>query len=239
MDYSKTITNYYELMVKQFQYSLRIIFANKFVYFLSAAVIFFLIVVVINLFSTGNMDSKDVYYVLLFPGILLVFYPTTFGIQNDEDARMLENIFAIPNYRYKVWLPRIVMIYILEFLLLLVLAAFSSVALVVVPVFDLTYQIMFPVFFIGSLAFALSTIVKNGNGTAVIMIIIGLIFWISAGILEESAWNIFLNPYDLPREMSETIWDTVVTNNRLYLVSGIAVSILLGLFNLQKREKFV
>jgi hypothetical protein len=60
MDYKKTITNYSELIIKQFRYSLRIIFANKFIYFLSAAVIFFLIVVVINLFSTGNTDARNV-----------------------------------------------------------------------------------------------------------------------------------------------------------------------------------
>lgn len=239
MDFNKTISNYYDLVSKQFRYSLRIIFANKFVYFLSAAFIFFLIVVVINLFSSDNFDVVNVYYILLFPGLLLVFYPTAFGIQNDEDFRMLENIFAIPNYRYKVWLPRLAMIYILVFLLLIVLALLSSITLVMVPVFDLVFQLMFPIFFLGSLAFALSTIIRNGNGTAVIMIIIGLIFWVSAGILEESEWNIFLNPFHLPDDMSEVIWETVTYNNRLYLFAGIILSLLTGLFNLQKREKFI
>ncbi len=239
MKYRKFYSNLLEIIIKQFNYSLRIIFANKFIYFLTAAVIFFLIVTTINLFSPGSTESGDVYYILLFPGILLIFYPTAFGIQNDDDSGMLENIFAIPNYRYKVWLPRLVMIYILVFFLLIILSLISSFALTVVPVLNMVFQLMFPIFFLGSLAFAISTMVKNGNGTAVIMVIIGIIFWISSGILEESEWNIFLNPFFLPGEMNEAIWNTVITNNRLYLLAGTILSILYGLMNLQNREKFV
>jgi hypothetical protein len=238
-NYFDTVKNVSLVMVRMFRYSLRIIFANKFIYFLSAAVIFFLLVSIVHLFNNANSEIEDVYYLLIFPGLLLIFYPASFGIQNDEDSGMLENIFAIPNYRYKVWLPRLAMMYVLEFLLLLVLAALSSITFVFVPVFEIVYQLMFPIFFLGSLAFAVSTIIRNGNGTAVVMVIIGLIFWISAGILEDSAWNIFLNPYDVPSEISETIWETVTTNNRLYLFAGTLLSILWGLFNLQKREKFI
>lgn len=239
MRIKNNILNLIEIITKQFSYSLKIIFANKFIYFLLAAIAFFIFVVVLHLFSDGNVEIADVYFTLLFPGILLIFYPTTFGIQNDEDSRMLENIFAIPNYRYKVWLPRLIMIYILVFLLLIFLTMLSSISLTPVPIFEMVYELMYPIFFLGSLAFALSTIVKNGNGTAVVMVIIGLLFWISVGILYESAWNIFLNPYDIPNNMSETIWENVSMNNRLYLMAGTLMSLLLGLFNLQNREKFI
>lgn len=239
MTIKNKILNLFEITVKQFIYSLKIIFANKFIYFLLAAVGFFILVVVIFLFSNDVPDKASVYYTLLFPGILLIFYPTTFGIQNDDDSKMLENIFAIPNYRYKVWLPRLVMIYILVFFLLVFLTLLSAISIVNVSIFDMVYQLMYPIFFLGSLAFAFSTIIKNGNGTAVVMVIIGLIFWISSGILEESAWNIFLNPFNVPSEMSESIWSTVITNNRLYLLAGTILSILYGLFSLQNREKFI
>jgi len=239
MRIKNNILNLIEIITKQFSYSLKIIFANKFIYFLFAAIAFFIFVVIIHLFSDGNVEIADVYLTLLFPGILLIFYPTTFGIQNDEDSRMLENIFAIPNYRYKVWLPRLIMIYVLVFLLLIFLTMLSSISLTPVPIFEMVYELMYPIFFLGSLAFALSTVIKNGNGTAVVMVIVGLIFWISAGILDESAWNIFLNPFDVPRNMSETIWENVSTNNRLYLMAGTIISMLLGLSNLQKREKFI
>ena len=239
MTYTNIIKNSVDIIIKQFNYSLRIIFANKFVYFFLAAVIFFLLVSVIHLFSDSNAEVSDVYYLLLFPGLLLIFYPAAFGIQNDDDSRMLENIFAIPNYRYKVWLPRLAMIYLLVFLLLVFLTVLSSFIFIIVPVIVMVYQLMFPIFFLGSLAFALSTVIRNGTGTAIVMIVIGMLFWISSGILENSEWNIFLNPFDLPDEISEAIWETVISNNRIYLLTGTILSILLGLFKLQKRERFI
>ncbi len=239
MNWNKKLMNGIILLVKMIRYNLKIVFANKFLYFLLAAFAFFILVTVIDLFSGSGTTIEDVYYLLLFPGILLIFYPTAFGIQNDEDARMLEIIFGIPNYRYKVWLVRLLMIYIIVFLLLIALGFLSSFALARIPVLDMSFQLMFPIFFVGSLAFMLSTLIKNGNGTAVVMVVIGVGFLIAAEPLEDSAWNIFLNPFDLPGDMNQVIWAEVSMKNRLYLLTGIILANLYGLFNLQAREKFV
>jgi len=239
MNWSKKLANGVILLVKMIRYNLKIVFANKFLYFLLAAFAFFVLVTVIDLFSGTGATIEGVYYLLLFPGILLIFYPTAFGIQNDEDSRMLEIIFGIPNYRYKVWLVRLALIYLIVFLLLLALGLLSSFALVRIPVFEMSFQLMFPIFFTGSLAFMLSTLIKNGNGTAVVMVVIGVGFLIAAEPLEDSAWNIFLNPFDLPRDMNQIIWAEVSMKNRLYLLTGIILANLYGLYNLQAREKFV
>lgn len=239
MNWSKKLANGVILLVKMIRYNLKIVFANKFLYFLLAAFAFFVLVTVIDLFSGTGATIEGVYYLLLFPGILLIFYPTAFGIQNDEDSRMLEIIFGIPNYRYKVWLVRLALIYLIVFLLLLALGLLSSFALVRIPVFEMSFQLMFPIFFIGSLAFMLSTLIKNGNGTAVVMVVIGVGFLIAAEPLEDSAWNIFLNPFDLPRDMNQVIWAEVSMKNRLYLLTGMILANLYGLYNLQAREKFI
>ncbi len=239
MNWSKKVANGVILLVKMIRYNLKIVFANKFLYFLLAAFAFFVLVTVIDLFSGTGATIEGVYYLLLFPGILLIFYPTAFGIQNDEDSRMLEIIFGIPNYRYKVWLVRLALIYLIVFLLLLALGLLSSFALVRIPVFEMSFQLMFPIFFIGSLAFMLSTLIKNGNGTAVVMVVIGVGFLIAAEPLADSAWNIFLNPFDLPGDMNQVIWAEVSMKNRLYLLTGMILANLYGLYNLQAREKFV
>ena len=222
------------------RYNFKIIFANKFIYFLLSAIAVFMLVTSINLFSTDAMPTEaTVYYLLLVPGILLVFYPVTFGIQNDLDAGMLEILFGIPNYRYKVWLLRLVIIYFAEFLFLLALALISALAVTEVPLLAMVFQLMFPLLFLGSLAFVFSTWVRNGYGTAIVMIIIGLAFWIASGFLMESKWNLFLNPFHVPSQVNEAIWADITFKNRVYLVAGTVVAILLGLLNLQKREKFV
>ena len=176
---------------------------------------------------------------MLFPGLLIIFYPSAFGIQNDVDTRMIEVLFGIPDYRYKVWLVRLADIFVLVYLILLSLTFLSSLALVPVPVFSFTLQLMFPVFFMGSLGFMLSTVIRNGSGTAAVMVIIGLAFWISTGFLEQSEWNIFLNPYDFPDSMTQAMWQETLFYNRLYLIIGTVLAVLAGLFRLQQREKYI
>ncbi|MFA6128017.1 MAG: hypothetical protein WC699_11980 [Bacteroidales bacterium] len=221
------------------RYNLKIIFANKFIWFMLASLAFFVGILLITLFSRGKVDTGTIYNLLLFPGLLLVFYPTVFGIQNDEDTRVLEILFGIPDYRYKVWLVRLILIYFVVYLILVLLGIFCSWALLPFPVFNMVWHLMFPIFFMGTLAFLLSTFIKNGIGTGVVMIIIGVFFLALIDLLEKSKWNIFLNPFSIPDGMSENAWKSIVQDNRIILFVGIVLALLGGLTSLQKRERFI
>ena len=164
---ANNLYNFFNLVQKMIVYNLRIIFANRFIWFLAGSVIFYLGLSVIYVFDQDVSNMRDLYGVFLFSGVLLVFYPTVFGIQNDQDARTIEILFGIPNYRYKVWLVRIVLIFVIAFLIMLVFTFLSSVLIVKFRIVNVTAQVMFPVIFLGIMAFMLSTIVRNGNGTAV------------------------------------------------------------------------
>ena len=64
------------LVKRLINYNLKIIFANKFLYFLLASLAIFILVTVINLFDTEwYPDQAAVYYLLLIPGLLLIFFP--------------------------------------------------------------------------------------------------------------------------------------------------------------------
>jgi hypothetical protein len=232
-------TNKIKLGIDIIRYNLRIVFANKFIYFLIAAMAFFLMIIGILLFSNNTAATKDIFATLIFPGILIVFYPVIFNIQNDKDARMLEIIFGVPNYRYKVYLVRFAISMVLLFVILLLMSWFTVFAVLRIPVFEMVYQLMYPLLFLSCLSFLFSTLVKNASGAAVFVIIIGLVFWILSEPLQYSKWNIFLNPFDVPSEMSLTIWKNVLNQNRLMLIIGSVISLLWSLINLQKREKFV
>jgi hypothetical protein len=221
------------------RYNMRIIFGGRFVYFILAALIFFLLFGTIMALDANEMDLADIYGILLFPAILLVFYPSAFGIQNDADQRTMEIIFGIPDYRYKVWLVRLVMILVLVFILLIPFAAIAYYALISFPFFKMIVQLMVLVIFTSSFGFMVSTLVKNGNATAVILVITGLAFLILAEPLGESRWNIFLNPFKIPRELNDIVWQETIRQNRLFLGISAVVFLLIGLLNLQQREKFL
>ncbi len=201
--------------------------------------LFFLVFGIILALESGDIEMEDVYSLLAFPAILLVFFPSVFGIQNDADQRTLEIIFGIPDYRYKVWLVRYLMILLLVFLLLFPFAGLAYYALISFPILRLILHLMVLVVFVSSLGFSLSTMVRNGNATAVIMVLIGLALLILADALEGSKWNIFLNPFDIPRNINEIVWQETIRQNRIIMGIGSLVLILLGLLNLQRREKFL
>jgi hypothetical protein len=152
---------------------------------------------------------------------------------------MLEILFGIPNYRYKVWLVRLLMIYILIFVIILVFTWSASLLLYPVKIMEMAYQLMYPIVFLGSMAFMFSTVIKNGNGTAVVMVLIGVALIILQDVVERTQWNVFLNPFRIPDNLNEVIWQGLISKNRIFLGVGIVVFILYGLFNLQKREKFI
>jgi hypothetical protein len=235
----KTIYNCFTLVRKMIVYNLRIIFANKFIWFLAGSVAFYLGLSVIYVLSNEISRMHDLYGVFLFSGILLIFYPSVFGIQNDQDARTIEILFGIPNYRYKVWLVRIMLILVIAFLIMLVFTWLSNVLIIKFNFINVTIQVMIPVFFLGMMAFMLSTLIRNGNGTAVVMIIFGIFFLILQDPLRKSQWNVFLNPFDPAYDISETTWALITLKNRIILITGTIISLLAALLNLQKREKFM
>ena len=221
------------------RYNMRIVFGGKFIYFIFAALGFFLLIGTIMAFDESYMGIDDVYGLLIFPTILLVFYPSAFGIQNDADQRTLEIIFGIPDYRYKVWLVRLLMVLLIVFVVLFPFAYIAHYALVSIPIFEMVLQLMVIAIFSSTLGFCVSTLVKNGNATAVIMVVFGLVFLILSDELDESKWNVFLNPFDMPGDINEIVWIEILRQNRIILGIASVVFLLLGLLNLQNREKFL
>jgi hypothetical protein len=220
-------------------YNVKVIFGSKFVYFVLAAFLFFFFIIFLSIVDNPEFDEALVYGFLVFPGLLLIFYPMAYGIQNDDDAKMLETIFGIPNYRYKIWLVRFLLTIGIASVLLTVLANIANLTLYRFSVLPMVGQVLFPITFLSSLAFMLSTLIKNGNGTAIVLVIVSFIFFVFAEPLEDSAYNIFLNPFSEPHDMSEYIWLTIIYKNRMYLMILSVLCLLYGMFNLQFREKFV
>ncbi len=239
MESSISIANIWILFRKMVKYNMKVIFGNRFIWFVLAALAFYFFIAITSIYENNAMDDGFIYGLQIMPGILLIFYPMTFGIQNDLDAGILEILFGIPDYRYKVWLVRLVLIFVLVFLMMIGLTVMSYFLLAPVNIFELSFHVMFPIYFLGSMAFLFSTVIKNGNGTAVVMVIIGVLLLIISGALERTMWNIFLNPFNIPNRLNEMVWQEITMKNRIFLSVGSLLFVLYGLFNLQKREKFI
>ena len=208
-----TLKQFIYLLPRLVKYNLKIIFAGRFIWFLLAAFLFFAYFMFQIAWSRSEVNEGVVYNLLMFPCVLLVFYPAVFGIQNDEDSRILEILFGIPDYKYKVWGVRLLMIYVAIFVILIVFSWLATL-------------LLYPV---------------SGNGTAVLMIIIGiaLLIFSNTPLIERSFWNILLNPFSIPRNSLPVIWESIIIKSRIFLLVASTIWMLIGLLNLQKREKFV
>lgn len=216
------------------------VFAGKFIYFMLLGLALFLMTVVIYVLNEEAPPSAEaVYYFLLVPGVLLVFYPSVYSIQTDVDSRMIETLFGIPDYRYKVWLVRNLTQYLVIAGLLTALGLLSQLALADFNIVPMIFHLMFPIVFLSCTAFMTATLTRNGNGTAVVMVLVILFFWIAAEPLDGSRWNLFHNPFELADQLDTFLIEETTLYNRIYLLVGSALAMLFGLLRLQKREKFV
>jgi hypothetical protein len=134
---------------------------------------------------------------------------------------------------------RLLIAFFLTGCFMLALSGLVAVALAPVAVLSLTVQLLFPILFLGSLGFLLSTAVRNAYGAAVLVVLAGLAFWIFREPLTTSQWNLFLNPFFIPEDLNETVWENVIFTNRMMLACGAVGSVFWGLLNLQNREAYL
>ena len=234
-----TIKQFISITPRIVNYNMKIIFAGKFFWFILAAFSILAFFMFQNAWNRKEINEGVMYSMLIFPSLLLVFYPAVFGIQNDEDCRILEILFGIPNYRYKIWGMRLLIIYIAIYFILVLFSFAAKYLLFPIDPFETALQLMFPVLFFGNMAFMFSTITRSGNGTAVVIIMLGIALLFFGEILSNSFWNVMLNPFESPDNIHPYIWESTLIKNRIFLFVGATVWLMIGLLNLQKREKFV
>lgn len=228
------------IIYKLIRYNIKIIFVNKFVYFFAANIIVFFITLFIKLYTNEFIiHANDIYNLLLLPGILSIFYYSTYGIQDDIDNYSIEIVFTVPDYINKIYLVRLFINFLVICFILTVLSVICSYIIIHFPIKKMIFQLSFPIVFLGSLSFYIFTILHNGDGTAVINTLLGLLIWMTSGFIKTSKWNIILNPFYVPINMNSVQWSEIIFNNRLYLSIGTILLILFSMLNLQKRENFI
>lgn len=223
------------------KYNMRIIFAGKFIWFLLVGLVLFFFLMYTAAARGTTLSHGMVYNQLLIPGMLLVFYPACFGIQNDADHRILELLFGIPNYMYKVWLFRLFMIYVEVYLILVVYAFLARILLYPVAPFTMAAQLMLPVMLFGNLAFLYSTLIRNGNAAAVLSVLTVILAMVLGNIplVENKVWDVTINPYDEPENINAAIWSMILLKNRIMMVVAGIIFLMSGLLGLQNRGKFL
>ena len=237
---TKRVLGRFRSLATFFRYNVFTSFSGKFIYvFILAIVLFLLIIILYVLDNDASPSAEAVFNFLLFPGVLLIFYPSAFSIQNDMDSRMIETLFGIPDYRYKIWLVRSLTQYIVIAGLLFILTALCRLGLAEFSMGSMLFHLMFPIIFIGSLGFMIAALTRSGSGTAVILVLLILFIWIASESIKASSLYLFHNPFQIVDQMETMILAETTLLNRIYLLVGAIITTLFGLLRLQHREKFI
>ncbi len=122
------------------------------------------------------------------------------------------------------------MIYVVIFAILIVFSYIAILLLYPINPFEMSLQLMFPVLFLGNLTFMLSTITRSGNGTAVLMIIIGIALMF-LGKPNRFFLNVLLNLF--PDNVHPIIWEILI-KNRIFLLSASLVWMMVDYLSAEK-----
>ncbi len=222
------------------RYNFKILFGGRYLVFALLSLLFLCYLLFDAAFSGTALDESVVAQNMIMPSLLLIFYPATYGIQKDEETKILEIFFCIPNYMYKIWLLRLLFIFIACYFNIIVFSYLAHLLLCPVEIFTMANNAIFVVVLFGALAFWLSTIIKSGNGVAVVVIaLFALLTYIGKEYFENTMWDIMLNPYSEPDDIHSEIWQDTLSDRLLLLSLSSIGLILLSLNNLRRREKLL
>lgn len=85
-----------QLLPKVVRYNLKIIFAGKFFWFLLAAFGFFALFMFQNAWKREEINEGLIYSILMFPSMLLIFYPAVIRHSEMKDSRIFGDSFWNP-----------------------------------------------------------------------------------------------------------------------------------------------
>ena len=99
-----TIKQLIPLLPKVVKYNLKIIFAGKFIWFLLAAFVFFAYFMFQSAWNRAEINEGLIYDLLMFPCVLLVFYPAVFGTSVPPMQRSRKPIWSLESHLYSRFL---------------------------------------------------------------------------------------------------------------------------------------
>jgi len=220
----------------------KVLFSNKFLYFLIGIFLYFGVVCTINYFTDPGdyIKGEHIYIaVLLVPMIILTVFLSALIVPSEIESNTIESLFSVSGSIYKVWIIKIVVMYISLSLLLLILEILSYFMIADFPILKNFVMSLFPLYFIGGMTFFFASKYRSTGVAGIISGIVLLIFMFLAEPLEHSRFFLYLNPMITPRDINNYVWTRTVIENRIGMVIFGSFFYYLGLSRLKFKEKYI
>ena len=226
-----------------FRLNTRIVFSNRFAWFLFGLLAYCIFLYVVNYRSNiyNRMTPNDIYHVLLqLPLIALAVFLNMNLIASEKENRTLEITFTTAGSRIKIWLIRFGSLCLLFFIMAILLSLIGFFFFTDLPIWGFAFHTYVPAFFIAGMVFYFSVKFRSGLAAGMVSAVLLFLMLIFNEALEGTRWSIFFNHYDRPHNrVDPSVWNDWIWQNRIGLIVLGAAFIFAALRAMRHREKLL
>ena len=224
-----------------YRLSVQIVFHRKILFMCLGMIAYYGILYAFAVFRPDEGFSVEQALLVLVevPGSVLAIYLTMDMVAGERDKDTLEILFSTSTSHYSIWIMRLFSIYLM---LVGALAVISSGAYFLFAEFPYVLgavNAFAPAFFMVSLTFYFSVLCRSSNAAGMLAMGILVVIFLMAESLQASPYYLFMNPFEQPMGVDETIWVEQVFFNRLGVVVLGILSVYFALRRMEQREKLL
>lgn len=234
--------NVIKTMFSLFNLNVKLLFSNRFFYFILGIILYFGIVTFINYLTEpgDQIVGENVYIaIIVLPFLVLTVFLSSFILPSEMENNTIESLFSISGSIYKVWLIKIAVMYVALSLLILFLEILTYFMITDFKILNTYFQSLFPLYFTGGMTFYFAVRFRSNAVGAILSGIVLLMFLFLSEPLYQTKFYLYLNPMENPRNINGYVWSRTIIENRIGMVLFGSILYYLGLSKVKFREKFI
>ena len=224
-----------------FRRSFRIVMRRKLWFMAGGVLAYYAILYAFAVYEPDSGFSVDaaLFVLVELPGTILGIYLTMDLVARERDRNTLETLYSTASSHYHVWTVRLIAIYLV---LAATLLAMSTIAYFFFAEFPFVWggiNAFIPAFLVANVTFFFSVFARSANAAGMLglgFLILVLMFYEP---LEQTAYFLFLKPFEVPFGANDALWAEKTLINRLAVFGGGLLLLYLALRRMERREKLL
>ena len=219
--------------------SFRISFRRKPLFMSIGLLIYYAILYAIVVYDPSEgFNASDARIILVeIPGTVLAIYLTMDLLARERDHQTLETLFGTASSHYAIWMVRLLALYAVLVATLLVISTVGYFFFAEFPFVRVALNAFLPAFLVANLTFMYSVYVRGANTAAMLASASLFVVLLSAELLAETSFWLFLDPFRPPLGTNNPYWLERVLLNRLGIFAIGCLFAFLGLRRMEQRRE--
>ncbi len=224
-----------------YRLSFRLVFHRKLLFMGAGILAYYGILYALAVFRPGEGFSaiQALHILVEAPGTVLGIYLTMDLVAGERDRNTLEVLFSTSSSHYKIWVVRMLSIYVVLAVSLMAMSALSYFFFAEFLFVEGALNAFLPAFLVANLTFFFSVSFRSGNAAGMLSLGFLIFILLTSESLGNTPYFLFLNPFDPPIGVDDALWGDRVLVNRLCVAALGCVLLFLALRRMEGRERLL